>query len=581
MKTFFSILIFVFIYFVSFGQIISNAANTSPSIIATFNTNSPQLTGTDTLNNITLNNPKLLMSWMNPNEIWISPVGINGTGNGTKINPYIATNAATFDTLMNGTNYAINATTNKLNFFPITQFPLPFPPNTIIHLMAGTFWTITGFPNYWKIIGEGKDITFLKYVNNAPIYAGSPMIGCGWPFNANGQNNEEVSDLTIDLNVQNNTNTAFCAFGIILTGNNALIKDVKIINWANMTTNGIEEFIALIGNTENVNGKLNTCVNPQMINVDIGAPASVLFSGGVTALDIFTQYSGLIQFFPTPDAGWILGGRITGCSSVVNITNNYSFGIGEPAEYHFITASRCVNGIQIDHNICENLFTAGTTTSNVQGGCVAIYMESGPAKNIVIENNFLSNVRDGILMRSTPFTNSGGPYIIKHNDIFVGTLGEGINMNGSIATPPQSLNWIQGLDIENNLIIPFYSVTNAQYGAFVYLATNVVCKDNIIDIPSGIDFYLYSGTNTFFSSFYGNITQGGKPITQGPNPISSLFYSDFLSAGGSLWPNSIWNLTNLTNNMPNFSFLQANSNGQALISIYLSNGVVFLKQIQP
>jgi len=50
---------------------------------------------------------------------------------------------------------------------------------------------------------------------------------------------------------------------------------------------------------------------------------------------------------------------------------------------------------------------------------------------------------------------------------------------------------------------------------------------------------------------------------------------------GTIYPSNTWNLATITNGMPNFSFWQGNSNGQALVSLFLSNGVVRIKQQAP
>ena len=50
---------------------------------------------------------------------------------------------------------------------------------------------------------------------------------------------------------------------------------------------------------------------------------------------------------------------------------------------------------------------------------------------------------------------------------------------------------------------------------------------------------------------------------------------------GKLYPSNTWNLLAITNAMPNFSIWTGNSNGMALVTISLSNGVVrYLQTLQ-
>ena len=52
-------------------------------------------------------------------------------------------------------------------------------------------------------------------------------------------------------------------------------------------------------------------------------------------------------------------------------------------------------------------------------------------------------------------------------------------------------------------------------------------------------------------------------------------------AGGTTYPSNTWNQATITNGLPNFSFWTGNSNGVALVSVQVSNGLVFVKQLAP
>jgi hypothetical protein len=62
---------------------------------------------------------------------------------------------------------------------------------------------------------------------------------------------------------------------------------------------------------------------------------------------------------------------------------------------------------------------------------------------------------------------------------------------------------------------------------------------------------------------------------------SAAVYAPLTVTGGTIYPSNTWSLTTVTSAMSNFSFWTGNSNGQALVSVSLSNGVARVKQIMP
>lgn len=61
---------------------------------------------------------------------------------------------------------------------------------------------------------------------------------------------------------------------------------------------------------------------------------------------------------------------------------------------------------------------------------------------------------------------------------------------------------------------------------------------------------------------------------------SEPFFQSLVSSG-NYFPSNTWSLSVVTNSMANFSCWLGNSNGQALIGLYLSNGVPYIKQLAP
>lgn len=148
-------------------------------------------------------------------EIWVTPYGTNYgtvTGSGTITDPYCTPDPVSFHSLM---------------------FNPALSTNLVIHLMAGVFHVevdstslncITALNN-WKIRGAGMDVTVLQVITNHPGYGTykTEVIG-------GAASGVEVSDLTIDCNMQNQTQN-LCFQGIAMSGSDLLIDHCRAINW--------------------------------------------------------------------------------------------------------------------------------------------------------------------------------------------------------------------------------------------------------------------------------------------------------------------------------------------------------------
>jgi len=126
---------------------------------------------------------------------------------------------------------------------------------------------------------------------------------------------------------------------------------------------------------------------------------------------------------------------------------------------------------------------------------------------------------------------------------------------------------------------------------FAITATNLVAGWHI---ESSTNLALINGWTTW-TNYSTNITSG---VVTFKVPINPLFTAQFFRArgagqngftvtppitalGGTIYPSNTWSLASITNVMPNFSFWAGTSNGQALVSIYLSNGVPWVKRLAP
>ncbi len=111
--------------------------------------------------------------------------------------------------------------------------------------------------------------------------------------------------------------------------------------------------------------------------------------------------------------------------------------------------------------------------------------------------------------------------------------------------------------------------------------TNAPASSSIIQIPN-----FNPGTNTFgvILSTTNTLTLSSARLTAQRAPTNDLpqhVYTPTTPAysTGNYYLSNTWNLAAITNPMPNKSHWVGDSNGIALVSLYLSNGVVFIKTL--
>jgi hypothetical protein len=158
---------------------------------------------------------------------------------------------------------------------------------------------------------------------------------------------------------------------------------------------------------------------------------------------------------------------------------------------------------------------------------------------------------------------------------------------------------------QRNLTTIFDMMATASYVPITGISldgtgTNALMTCYATNLPSG--FTVQSSTNllllsswTAWTNYSTNISAGVVTFTlpldfnepqrfwriQATGSTAAAFYSPLTVAAGTFWPSNSWNLAAITNGMANFGFWTGNSNGQALVSLYLSNGVVRIKQLAP
>lgn len=417
------------------------------------------------------------------NEVWISPVGIG---------PFNVpvTNASSVDTVYG------NLVLYPSNIVGTATYPFRCPSastlnyvlqtvltntNMTIHFMAGTFQVpATGVAplNGWKIRGAGIDSTIMQFA------AGSTTAGAFGVIGASTGNTEgvEVSDLTVDCNLANQTSIGGQLGAVTLWGSQTRISRVKAINWG--TDNTDECFVFYIapswGNTYATNCVIEDCIVTQ--------PAYQTGSGGVVAIGIAPS----------------IKAAIARNNMVYNIQ---TVGSGLPAHLYALGGSGVVN-----HNYVNDV--TGT-------GACAVYADSYSPRDVVISDNVFDNVYDGIYynMQNSTLTN----IVLKDNVIRPAEGGAGINYyTGSLS---QSNYYVTNLVVKNNIIYPSYDATNiTAFALNSYASASVV--DNIFQGGgSGYDVFMqYDATPNWVQSIYpyplqlntwtGNINLLGTELTE-------------------------------------------------------------------
>ncbi len=140
---------------------------------------------------------------------------------------------------------------------------------------------------------------------------------------------------------------------------------------------------------------------------------------------------------------------------------------------------------------------------------------------------------------------------------------------------------INGLTLDGtgtNVLIDIYQ-TNLTSGWFIETSTNLLLVNDWLTYTN----YTMT-TNTGVVTFKApiNFSEPMRFYRGRGNTTNTFTITPPLTLpAGTIYPSNVWNLATITNVMPNFSFWQGNSNGQALVSVHLSNGVARIKQLAP
>lgn len=374
-------------------------------------------------------------------EIWISPQSpANTSAAGTPNDPFKCPDGTSL--------YAVLANSA--------------PPDSVIHFLPGTFILTNGvlFSPGWKIRGAGIDNTIIRLAPLASAPGGGKMSAFGGETGYYRTDGAEISDLTVDCNLQNQTNS-LAVGAVLMAGNNTRISRVHAINWG--TTKAGSECFVLAMTEHPATGITTNCIIEDCI---VDTPAAVTHADGTTAISLF---NGGIE---SPGTNLIVGGEVRG-----NLVNGITPGVpttGSPAYLHAY-AIGAFSGYLHDNRAI-----------NIPGG-IGFYQDTWSGGDAVVARNIFENVRLGICFNATTFHTSR------------------VKLIGNVITPTSDGGGISYYTGE-----PSTNSTNAY-------ATQLLIKDNIIHPLNGAS-YLDSGAlalnGIISATVVGNILDGG---TNGPD----------------------------------------------------------------
>jgi len=424
------------------------------------------------------------------NDVWISPYGIDGDA---------VTNVMTSD-FVYGAQHGVLYPSNIVG---TATYPFRCPDATTlnyvmtsvltnacmtIHFMAGTFEVpssgLTPLDG-WKLRGAGIDNTILQLIAGTPLNGGTAVVGGN---NEKTTAGVEVSDLTIDCNMQNETGVSNNVYAVFVQGSQTRISRVKAINWGAANNNEAYVLVATpaIGSPTATNCVIEDCIvtQPALTNDN---------TAGVTGI------------YMTPN---LRGGIIRN-----NFINNIQTGGTGPGFFR---------GIRGNNNVRDN-YLYDLTGPQAAG----IFENESGLRDVLIDGNVIDNVSQGIsYMPGQPNTN----ITIKNNVVRPSEGGTGISYDlqnsGAVAT---------NLLIDGNVVSPSYVATNTTalglaFYDYGYVNIYATVKNNIFQGsgPNGLDILFPAGetpnwdqpTDRFpyplqLNTWEGNVNFAGTELNEG------------------------------------------------------------------
>jgi len=311
----------------------------------------------------------------NANEFWIST---NATGN------MLSSGAGgTIDSPLDGsTQPHFDANMDDL------------PPNSIIHVMAGTYQTHgIEVRSGIQILGSGIDVTVLQFPPGTPngsvviVTAGQSGVAC---------TNNVVSDLTCDCNYSSGSYTYS---GIGLAGTKHTIRRVKLINAANMG-NAVEAWGLMIANWTLDHSDGNTIEECEISGFNHATPGTDLCAIGFISGSGISEPVGILRnnhIFATDSDTSLVFGLIAQSGDIVEdnyVDGAYAGSRSENAETNVLflhnVFKNCEFGIYFLNGGYRNLtfaFNQIEVTNTFAGASAFCFGAGGSDTNIVLIGN--------------------------------------------------------------------------------------------------------------------------------------------------------------------------------------------------
>jgi len=356
------------------------------------------------------------------NTYWVS-TNTDSANLGTLDNPYICNTQSNFDYRMNS-----------------------LPPNSIIHILAGTYQTQGAYSWYvksgQKILGSGIDVTVIQLVNGAP--SNDTVIG------SHLGTNMVVSDLTADANY---TSGSYTYHGVDLNGTKLTVSRVKVINLAYFDTSENTEAWGIICNAygygSTIQSEGNLIEDCEVSQFQGGSAISAIAFNGSPTNSISGIMRGNRVYLPTSEpfgyvafnGAWTHNWLVEG-----NFVHGGSVGFyGDTGSYL---------NVVVAHNLFENCY-------------FGVDLMNGNRKNLILAfNTILLNSSTNIYCHNDAFlfyTASGFTYtniIISGNSVdFAGATISGMTYNFLDANTVSGMT--VGKNTVNSVLVNHFSGCNA------------------------------------------------------------------------------------------------------------------------
>jgi hypothetical protein len=412
------------------------------------------------------------------NEFWVAPRTDGLAGTGTITDPYDGSTQTKFDTVMS------SLTSNS---------------NIAIHLLPGSYqshftWNL---PAGCKFRGSGKSLVTIQ--NADGYYSGANCIGT--PRTGLLTDNVEVSDLTVDVNGTVGNAASTTTGGVVIYGNNAIIKNVRVINARGAATECFP--IGIFAHSTSIVGALiENCEVDSFLGTN-----GTMIQLGIDSANTAATATGVVR-----------GCYVHDCTAVQAFGSGGSLNVVFEGNYSY----NCKNGFNLDSWTNTGLRVVNNQFMKCGQFGVTINNQGATFRDCLVQDNVVE-IDSG---RSSDFL----AYWI--TDTYV------------------PANHMDGFVVRNNIALSYAagSLSNV-HGFDIHVTSNLVAADNqssgVLANAFAVDTgtpLLFDNTNTDATPMYANngsatprIPVSGNIVSGGPIPIARSSVPAPPASGVTLW----------------------------------------------